>query len=279
MLNNLFESFNQARRIFDYDYIFFDGFFLTLWIAIMVKYKKWNPLKFGIFTGFIIYFIDSIVWFNLPAGNSYLAGTFIREYSIGGVYMPRPLGDYFWVKFGADFMMTFSYSMFAFGWMWIMFENFFKKNLKEILLFTLIYFISWMLIPLLSLIIPLNDTQVDTVRYMDTQMIAWSINLIVGYLFLSLIYGTNKFGRKKPKIILYVFVVGCVGAFFMEFPLLIFGIRPTGVLFLLYDVLLMLNQGTPYLYVLYDKVLPWFFVKLRKNSHKQIDNIEIELPV
>ena len=245
----------------------------------MVKYKKWNPLKFGIFTGFIIYFIDSIVWFNLPAGNSYLAGTFIREYSIGGVYMPRPLGDYFWVKFGADFMMTFSYSMFAFGWMWIMFENFFKKNLKEILLFTLIYFISWMLIPLLSLIIPLNDTQVDTVRYMDTQMIAWSINLIVGYLFLSLIYGTNKFGRKKPKIILYVFVVGCVGAFFMEFPLLIFGIRPTGVLFLLYDVLLMLNQGTPYLYVLYDKVLPWFFVKLRKNSHKQIDNIEIELPV
>ena len=279
MLNNLFESFNQARRIFDYDYIFFDGFFLTLWIAIMVKYKKWNPLKFGIFTGFIIYFIDSIVWFNLPAGNSYLAGTFIREYSIGGVYMPRPLGDYFWVKFGADFMMTFSYSMFAFGWMWIMFENFFKKNLKEILLFTLIYFISWMLIPLLSLIIPLNDTQVDTVRYMDTQMIAWSINLIVGYLFLSLIYGTNKFGGKKPKTILYVFVVGCVGAFFMEFPLLIFGIRPTGVFFLLYEVLFMLNQGAPYLYILYDKILPWFFVKLRKNSHKQIDNIEIELPV
>ncbi|MBY8980848.1 MAG: hypothetical protein KGD72_10685 [Candidatus Lokiarchaeota archaeon] len=40
MLNNLFESFNQARRIFDYDYIFFDSFFLTIWIAIMVKYKK-----------------------------------------------------------------------------------------------------------------------------------------------------------------------------------------------------------------------------------------------
>lgn len=271
MLNNLFESFNQARRIFDYDYIFFDSFFLTIWIAILVKYKKWNPLKFGIFTGFIIYFIDSIVWFNLPAGNNYLAGTFIREYSIGGVYMPRPLGDYFWAKFGADFMMTFSYSMFAFGWLWIMFENFFKKNLKEILQFTLIYFISWMLIPLFSLIIPLNDIQVDTVRYMDTQMIAWSINLIVGYLFLSLIYGTNKFGSKKPKTILYVFVVGCVGAFFMEFPLLIFGIRPTGVFFLLYEVLFMLNQGAPYLYVLYDKILPWLFMKIRKNSHKEIE--------
>jgi len=271
LLNNLFESFNQARRIFDYDYIFFDGFFLTIWIAIMVKYKKWNPLKFGIFTGFIIYFIDTIVWFNLPAGNSYLAGTFIREYSIGGAYMPRPLGDYFWVKFGADFMMTFSYSMFAFGWLWIMFENFFKKNLKEALLFTLLYFLFWMLIPLFSLIIPLNDIQVDTVRYMDTQMIAWSINLIVGYLFLSLIYGTNKFGSKKPKTILFVFVVGCAGAFLMEFPLLIFGIRPTGVLFLLYEVLFMFNQGAPYLYVLYDKILPWTFVKIRKKTLKEIE--------
>jgi len=274
LLNNLFESFNQARRLFDYDYIFFDGFFLSIWIAIMVKYKKWNPLKFGIFTGFIIYFIDSIVWFNLPAGNSYPVGTFIREYTIGGVYMPRPLGDYFWVKFGADFMMTFSYSMFAFGWLWIMFENFSKKNFKEVLLFTLIYFIIWMLIPLFSLIIPLNDTQVDTVRYMDTQMIAWSINLIVGYLFLSLIYGTNKFGSKKPKTILYVFIVGCAGAFFMEFPLLIFGIRPTGVLFLLYEVLFMFNQGAPYLYVLYDKILPWTLVKRRKKTL-----IEIELTI
>jgi len=271
LLNNLFESFNQARRLFDYDYIFFDSFFLTIWIAIMVKYKKWNPLKFGIFTGFIIYFIDTIVWFNLPAGNSYPVGTFIREYTIGGVYMPRPLGDYFWVKFGADFMMTFSYSMFAFGWLWIMFENFCKKNLKEILLFTLLFILFWMLIPLFSLIIPLNDIQVDTVRYMDTQMIAWSINLIVGYLFLSLIYGTNKFGSKKPKTILYVFVVGCIGAFFMEFPLLIFGIRPTGVLFLLYEVLFMLNQGAPYLYVLYDKILPLTFVKRRKETLKEIE--------
>ena len=237
----------------------------------MIKKKKWNPLKFGFILGFILYFIDCVVWFNLPAGNNYPAGTFIREYTIGGVYMPRPLGDYFWIKFGADFMMTFSYSMFAFGWLWIMFENFFKKNLKEALLFTLLYFIFWMLIPLFSIAIPLNNTIVDTVRYMDTQMIAWSINLVVGYLFLSLIYGTNKFGSKKPKTIFYVFVVGCVGAFFMEFPLLVYGIRPTGVLFLLYDVLLMLNQGAPYLYILYDIIFPRLFAKLRKSSHREIE--------
>ncbi|MHA1239299.1 MAG: hypothetical protein ACTSQU_00775 [Promethearchaeota archaeon] len=269
MLHNFFETFTQAIREFEYDYIFVDSIFLTIWIAILIKYKKWKPLKFGVFTGFLVYFIDSIVWFNLPAGPNYPTGTYIREYWIGGIYMPRPLGDYFWLKFGADFMMTFSYAMFAFGWLWIMFENFAKRNLKEILIFTLLIFTFWMLIPLFSLLIPLNNTQVRSIRYMDTQMIAWSINLIAGYVFLSLIYGTKKFGSRKPKTILYVFVVGCVGAFFMEFPLLIFGIRPTGILFLFYNVLFMFNQGTPYLYILYDN-LPWLFSKIKKPSHEEI---------
>ena len=270
MLHNFFETFTQAIREFEYDYIFVDSIFLTIWIAILIKYKKWKPLKFGVFTGFLVYFIDCIVWFNLPAGPNYSTGTYIREYWIGGIYMPRPLGDYFWLKFGADFMMTFSYAMFAFGWLWIMFENFAKRNLKEILVFTLLIFTFWMLIPLFSLLIPLNNTQVRSIRYMDTQMIAWSINLIAGYVFLSLIYGTKKFGSRKPKTILYVFVVGCIGAFFMELPLLIFGIRPTGILFLLYNVLFMFNQGAPYLYVIYDKILPWLFVNIKKSSHEEI---------
>jgi len=237
----------------------------------LIKYKKWNPIKFGIVTGLIIYFIDVIVWFNLPAGSNYPSGTYIREYWIGGVYIPRPLGNYFWPKFGADFMMTFSYSMFAFGWLWIMFENFVKRNTKEILIFTLIFFGSWMLIPFLSFGIPLNDTLVESVRYMDTQMVAWVINILVGYFILFLIYGTNKFKSKKPKIILLVFIVGCTNGFFMEFPLLISGIRPTGVLYLLYDVFLMFNQGAPYLYIAYDKVLPWLVVKTKKKTLKEIE--------
>jgi len=270
LLHDLFETFTQAIREFEYDYIFVDSIFLTIWIAVLIKYKKWKPLKFGIFTGLILYFIDCIAWFNLPAGPNYPTGTYIREYWIGGIYMPRPLGDFFWVKFGADFMMTFSYAMFAFGWLWIMFENFFKRNLKEIMVFTLLFFTFWMLTPLFSLLIPLNDTPVRSIRYMDTQMVAWSINLLIGYIFLSLIYGTNKFRSRKPKTILYVFLVGCVGAFFMEFPLLIFGIRPTGVLYLLYNVLFMFNQGAPYLYVVHDKILPWLFVKIKKSSYEEI---------
>jgi len=271
MLNTIFESFNQAIREFEYDYIFIDSIFLTFWIVLLIKYKKWKPLKFGVVTGFILYFIDAIVWYNLPAGSNYPIGTFIREYRIGGVYMPRPLGGNFWVKFGADFMMTFSYAMFAFAWLWIMFENFIKKNSKEILLFTVVLFTSWLLIPFLSFWIPLNDTKVDSVRYMDTQMVVWLVNFLVGYLILYLIYGTNKFGSKNPKIILFVFIIGCIGAFFMEFPLLISGIRPTGILFLIYNTILMFNQGAPYLYIAYDKVLPWLIMKIKKETPIEIE--------
>ena len=271
MLNIFFESFNQAIRKFEYDYIFIDGIFLTIWLAVLIKYKKWAPIKFGIITGFLIYIIDAIAWFNISAGSNYPSGTFIREYWIGGKYMPRPLEDYFWSKFGADFMMTFSYAMFAFGWLWIMFENFIKKNKKEMILFTSLLFGFWMLTPFLSLWLPINNTTVESVRYMDTQLVIWFVNIVLGYSLLYLIYGTNKFGSKKPKIILYVFFLGCLGAFFMEFPLLISGIRPTGVLYLLFSTVIMFNQGAPYLYVLYDKVIPWLTRKVKKDQLKEIE--------
>jgi len=270
LLNNIIESFTQAIRKFEYDYIFIDSIFLTFWIALLIKYKKWNPLKFGVITGIIVYFIDAIVWFNIPANSDYPSGTFIREYWIGGIYIPRPLGNYFWAKFGADFMMTFSYALFAFGWLWIMFENFVKRNSKEIIMFTFVFFASWLLVPFLSFWIPLNDTIVDSVRYMDTQMVVWIVNFLVGYFILYLIYGTNKFGSKNPKKVLYVFLIGCTGAFFMEFPLLISGIRPTGIFFLIYDTILMFNQGAPYLYIIFDKVLPWLFLRIKTKPQHEI---------
>ncbi len=272
MLNIFVESFNQAIRRFEYDYIFVDAIFLAIWLAVLIKYKKWTPIKIGIIIGFLIYTIDAIAWFNIPAFSNYPSGTFIREYWIGGIYMPRPLGDYFWIKFGADFMMTFSYSLFAFSWLWIMFENFKKKkNTKEIALFTALYFGFWMLTPFISLWLPINNTLVESVRYMDTQLVIWFVNIVVGYSILFLIYGTNKFGRKKPKIILYVFLIGCLEAFFMEFPLLISGIRPTGVFYLLFSTVIMFNQGAPYLYILYDVVIPTLSRKVKKDKLKEIE--------
>lgn len=256
MLNQIFQGFNEAWRRFEYDYIFIDGIFFLVWLGLLIKKKKWNPLKFGVFTCIIVYFIDAVFWWNLPANSNYLPGTTIRQYWIGGIEVPKGFSEYFWAKTGADIMMCITYSLFIFPWLWIMFENFVKKNRKEILLFTGFLFLAWFMTPILSFLLPINDTIVETVRHMDSQMIVWIVNVIVGYTILSIIYGTNKFGKKNPKYIAYVFIIGCLGSFFMEFPLFITGIRPTGIPFLLFEIIILFNQGAPYLFIIYDIVLP-----------------------
>lgn len=274
MLSLIFQDFNEAWRKFEYDYIFIDGIFFLLWLGLLIKKKKWKPIKFGVITSIIVYFIDAVFWWNLPANANYPPGTTIREYWIGGVKVPKALGEYFWPKAGADFMMCISYSMFIFPWLWIVFENFVKKNAKEITIFTGVFFSSWFLTPFLSFWLPINNTIVETVRHMDTQMIVWIVNVIIGYTLLSLIYGTNKFGKKNLKYIAYVFIIGCLGSFFMEFPLFITGIRPTGIEFLIFEIIILFNQGAPYLFIAYDIVLPKVFAILKEKFSKKK-----ELPV
>lgn len=275
MLYEVIDSFKEAWRFFQYDYIYFDALFLSIWVGFLIKKKKWAALYFGIFTGICVYIIDAIAWFNILVNSTYPPGTYIREYWIGGVYIPRPLGDYFWLKFGADFMMTFSYAIFAFGWLWIVFENFKKKDYKEVTLFTSLFFISWIFIPFLSFWIPLNDTPVVTVRHMSSQFILWIVNVIIGYLTLIIIYGTKRFKSKNIRIIYFIFIIGCLESFFMEFPLFITGIRPTGIEFLLYEIIILFNQGAPYLYILYDKVLPWLINRYEKIEMEKRSSLEI----
>jgi hypothetical protein len=254
------ESFTEPTRYFQYDYILFDVIFLTIWLIFLIKNKKWKALAFGLFCAFCVYLIDAVWWWNTKFN-----GTYIREDWIGGVELPRPLGEYFWIKFSCDFMMCISYSLFAFPWMWIVFDKINKKSSKqkftredrnEVVLYTGLYFGSWMLIPAFTLLVPLNDTSVYTVRHMDTQILVWIANVFIGYLILSILYGTNLIKRKKPSIIIYVFIVGCAESFFMEFPLFVYRIRPTGPIFLLFEVFFLVNQGAPYLFIAYDLVLP-----------------------
>ncbi|NHI91086.1 MAG: hypothetical protein EAX96_01200 [Candidatus Lokiarchaeota archaeon] len=268
----ILEAINDAARNFQYDYIIIDGIFLIIWITILIFKKKKNPLLAGIITGILIYIIDAVFWWNLPAGPNYPAGTFVREYWIGGIQIPHPLGEYFWLKFGADFMMTISYAIFAFGWLWIVFENLTKqddKNLikKDLILFTSLYFGFWMLTPFISYWLPINDIIVNTVRHMDTQIIIWIINVLIGYITLIIIYASGKFGQRNLKIIGFVFIIGLAQSFFMEFPLFISGIRPTGIIFLIYEIFFLFNQGAPYLFILYDKILPILNTRIRKKMN------------
>ncbi|MFO7795824.1 MAG: hypothetical protein ACQERB_14970 [Promethearchaeati archaeon] len=270
-----FELFIEPTRYFQYDYILFDGIFLTIWIYFLIKNRKWSALSFGLICGFIVYFIDAVWWWNTP-----IDGTYIREYWIDGNQLVNPLGEYFWIKFSCDFMMCISYSLFAFPWMWIMYEKIKKKKLKnsfnkqdkkEIKFYTLFFFGAWMLIPLLSIIIPLNNSIVYTVRHMESQINVWIINIIIGYSILTLLYGTNIIKRKNYKIIGYVFIVGCAESFFMEFPLFFYRIRPTGLIFLLFEIVFLVNQGAPYLFIAYDLIFPTISKQVRRFKEKEIE--------
>lgn len=246
------EEFYQARRVFQYDYIYIDAFFLLVWLIILLRDKQYRALIFGAVISPIIYAIDAQIWWNRPAGPSHPPGTYIREYWIGGTQVPRPQGAYLWPKFGADFMMTISYALFTFPWLFIVFRNLRKGTLfsKEVLKYTIIWVCMWFLTPPLSYLLSIDDTRVEAVRYMNSQFTVWIINLFIGYGLLLLVY------RKSPGLVLRILCIGVFGAFVMEMPLYLFRIRPTGILFVIFEGFFLLNQGVPYLFLTVDKVLP-----------------------
>lgn len=240
----ILEQFNNPSRIFQYDYIYIDAIFLVIWIFILLKDKKYSALVFGAVIAPIIYYIDAHIWWNGLTG----VGTFIREYWIGGVSIPHPLGGYLWQKFGADFMMTISYGLFTFPWLWIMFESLRSRAWKQMAKYTLLFFGFLMLTPLLSTLLPINDMAVEAVRHTGSNI--WLINLLIGYGLLLVVY------RRELAVVGKVFLIGMLGVLIMEIPLFVFGIRPTGIGFILLEAVFLLNQGVPYLFLAWDKVLP-----------------------
>lgn len=255
-------EFFRAHRVFQYDYIYIDAFFLVIWLIILLKNKHYAALIVGAAIAPIIYAIDAQIWWNASAGANYPVGTFIREYWIGGVHLERPLGEYRWLKFGADFMMTISYALYTFPWLVIVFGNLREGKLisKDTLKYTLIWFVFWLLIPPLSFLLPIDDTPVQAVRYMDSQFPYWILNLAVGYSLLLIVY------RKRLSTALSVIGVGFLGAVVMELPLYLFGIRPTGILFILFEGFFLLNQGVPYIFLVIDKVVPRLQTKFKRSG-------------
>jgi hypothetical protein len=246
------QEFFQARRVFQYDYIYVDAFFLLGWLVVLLKNKQYRPLIFGLVIAPIIYLIDAHIWWNSPAGPNYPAGTFIREYWIGGRPVLHSQGPFLWSKFGADFMMTISYALFTFPWLLMVFNHLRQGTLfsMEALKYTLLWVGLWLLTPLLSFLFMFDDTPVEAVRHMDSQFPYWILNLFIGYGLLLVIY------RKNLALVFRIFILGLVGALIMELPLYLFGIRPTGILFVIFEGFFLLNQGVPYLFITIDKVIP-----------------------
>jgi hypothetical protein len=245
-------DFYQARRIFQYDYIYFDAIFLAAWVIVLICNREYRALVFGACVAPMLYFIDAHLWWSNNAGPHYPPGTYIREYWISGVQLSHRLGVYTWPKFGADFMMTISYALFTFPWLYIVLGEVRKGRLftRKTLKYTALWLAMWLLVPALSLLIHWNDTAVETVRHIDSQFPWWIGNLLVGYGLIAFVYRRSRIVAAK------LLAVGMVGALVMELPLYLFRIRPTGIVFLLFEGFFLLNQGVPYVYLFLDKAVP-----------------------
>ena len=227
----------SVERTFQYDYIYFDLIFLLIWVCVLLWKKEYGALLFALIISPIIYFIDAYVWWTTKVGD-----LFIREYFIDGVQIINNGFNHSLEKFGIDFMMTISYSLFNFAWVWLMFKYLNDDKARYKIKYTALWLASWVLVPLCSMLFNLNETVVHSIRNMESQYPIWISITVVSYLVLFI------FSKFNIRLTIKLFIIGFIAAFIMEFPLYLFDIRQMGLDILLFDSVFMINQSIPLLY-------------------------------
>ena len=217
-------------RTFGVDYIFFDLIFITLFLFLLIKFKKKIPLIAFFVGGFFInFFVDWGIWLH----------TGMREVSLPQNFLGMPI---FWSTLVFFLWFSLSYGV-EYAYVFLMFE---KKSNK--IGWTALVFGGWLLIAFLSQLLPINDAQIITLRHMSSLRFIEVGILIIGYSLLFVL----KYDWKK---IAYLFFVGFAIHFMMEFSLLITGIRPGSLIILVENSLIEFNMGVPFFYLIYDKFL------------------------
>jgi hypothetical protein len=212
-------------RTFGADYILFDLIFIILFLFLLIKNKKKIPLL-AFFVGglFINFLIDYGIWLH----------TGVRE-----VFLPF---NFFGAVFLFFFWFSLSYGV-EYAYVFLMFE---KKSNK--ILWTSLVLFGWLSVAFLSQLISINNSSITVIRHMSDLRILRIILVLIGYSLLFIL----KYDWKK---ISYLFLIGFIIHFMMEFSLLVSGIRPGSFLILLENSLIEFNMGVPFFYILYDKFL------------------------
>lgn len=212
-------------RNFGVDYIYFDLIFVSLFLFLMIIYKKKLALLMFFIGGFLInFFIDWGLWLH----------TGIREVSLpfeftGSVFL-------FMLWFSLTYGVEYSY-------VFIMFEN--KSNKIG---WTALVFLGWLSVAFLSQWLPVNDSSIMVVRHMNDFRLLRIVMVVFGYVLLFIF-------RYNWRKIAYLFLVGFTIHFMMEFSLFVSGIRPGSLHVLVENSLLEFNTGVPFFYLFYDKLL------------------------
>ena len=212
-------------RNFGLDYIFFDLIFVVLFLFLLIRFKKKIPLIVFFIGGLGINFlVDWGIWLHAGIREISLPANFI-----GGIFL-------FFIWFSLSYGVEYAY-------IFLMFD---KKTNK--ISWTALVFLGWLSVAFLSQLIGLNNSSIEVVRHMGDLRLLRIALVFLGYSLLAIL----KYDWKK---ISFLFFVGFLIHFMMEFSLLVSGIRPGSFLILLENSLIEFNMGVPFFYILYDKFL------------------------
>jgi hypothetical protein len=198
-------------RTFGVDYIYFDLIFVSIFLFLLIKYKKIIPLIAFFVGGFCINFlVDWGLWLHTGIRELTIPANFV-----GGAFL---------------FMLWFSLSYgVEYAYVFLMFQE--KAKKYEKLAWTLFILIGWLLVGFLSQKLHINDTQIVTLRHMSDFRLLRVALVLFGYGLLVYL----KYDWKK---IAFLFFVGFMVHFMMELSLLLTSIRPGSLAILIENSLL-----------------------------------------
>lgn len=219
-----------VARTLHVDFIFLDLIFIAFWVGFLIRKKYWTPIKWGLF-GWIVYiFVDYVLWYLI---------TQTRHYT-GPI---DPLLFFIWFCFSPGFVQ-FSYVI-------VMFE---KRNRNELIFWTLLFYVGWTFVAVGSQLLPINDSLIEVYRDMnvENQRIVEFIMVLI-----NIIIAIILFYKKKLRLedILFIFMVGTLVEFALEFTLTVSGIRleqgSWNLFTMLINTILEFNLGIVMMYLLW----------------------------
>lgn len=226
-----------VARSFGLDYIYLDIIFLIIWIFYLVRKKYWIPIAWGVLGWFVYIFTDYILWYMV---------THTRQY-IGPL---DPFIFFIWFCFSPGFVQ-FSYVI-------LMFE---KRNRKDLIFFTLLFYFGWIIVSSGSRLLPIDDTVIRVYRDMNIDNQRFNMTIMV---FINIFIAVFLYIKKKVRLedVLYLFLVGTLVEFALELTLAVSGIRQEqgtwnlGLMIL--NTLIEFNLGIVLMYLL------WVPIKIKK---------------
>jgi len=189
-----------VTRTLGIDFIYFDLLFLGIWILFLIRKGYWFPIIWGIIGWGMYLIVDYYIWYIVLTSRTY-----------SGPINPHLF--FMWFTFSPGFTQ--------FSYCFIMLE---KRNFHDMLIFTLVFFLGWILVGVLSQLVPLQDTIVEVSRNMGAGNQRLIMSLVaIGNILLAFILRWMK--QLRWEDVLYIFIVGTLVELNLELSLLVSGIR------------------------------------------------------